>query len=202
MWHRLALLIAIGLCIVGLGPEMSPHAQGQGISTGPQAVFRLDKSRFPAARQAVTQSGGFPNLGDRFEVIDPTIGTRYNCIAHSLGIHSRWINPETGPAGMRLAPMDRLYREKGYARAKKLDFARIPEVQKVALYALVRNGQIQEITHAAVQEPTGTWTSKLGKLPLIRHTHPTALSGGAYGVPVAVYVRLRIDTLTSVRVQP
>jgi hypothetical protein len=201
MWHRLAVLVAVGFFILGLSPEL-PHARGQGISTGPRSVFRLDKSRFPAARQAVLQSGGFPHLQDRFEVIDPTIGPRYNCIAHSLGIHSRWINPETGPAGTRLAPMDRLYREKGYTRAKKLDFALMPEVQKVALYAHVSNGQIREITHAAVQERTGTWTSKLGKLPLIRHTHPTALSGGTYGVPVAVYVKLRNNALTGVGARP
>lgn len=191
MWHRLGVLVAVGVLILGFGLESAPHARGQMVGPGQRMALPLDTSRFPAARQVIMQAEGFPNLRGCFEVIDPTIGTRYNCIAHSLGIYTQWISPATGPAGAPLAPMDRLYRAKGYARGTTLDFSLAPQVEKIALYGIVWNKQITEVTHAAVQERTGTWTSKLGKMPLIRHTHLAALSGGSYGVPVAVYVKLR-----------
>jgi hypothetical protein len=37
----------------------------------------------------------------------------------------------------------------------------------------------------------GTWTSKLGKMAVIRHATPDSLDGPDYGQPVAVYVRKR-----------
>jgi hypothetical protein len=40
-----------------------------------------------------------------------------------------------------------------------------------------------------VQEPDGTWMSKLGALALIHHATLEALRGPVYGTPVAVYVR-------------
>ena len=85
--------------------------------------------------------------------------------------------------------MDRMYKAKGYTRVKGLDFRLVRGLKKVVVYAHVAGGRIREVTHAAVQEADGTWTSKLGQLPLIRHSNPQALSGPSYGQPVAVYVK-------------
>jgi hypothetical protein len=56
----------------------------------------------------------------------------------------------------------------------------------------LRAGQPIQPTHAARQAPNGTWTSKLGRAPLIRHLTPEAVNctgADGYGRPVAVYVR-------------
>jgi type VI secretion system secreted protein VgrG len=130
----------------------------------------------------------FPLLSDNFEVVGPS-GTPFNCIAHSLGLHDRWINPETGPPSDPLGPMDRMYASQGYLRQSGMDLRQLPGRQKVVVYAKIRGGRISSVTHAAVQEKDGTWTSKLGKLALIRHLTPNALRGPEYGIPVAVYER-------------
>jgi type VI secretion system secreted protein VgrG len=177
-WARLTLWL-------GLAALLLP-ADGQ---AGPGNSFNT--RRFPRDRQVLTSADNrraFPNLGNNFEVLSPA-SARYNCISHTLGIHDQWINPRTGPADNALGPMDRMYAAQGYIRAKNLDFRLAPGRQKVVVYARTRNGQISEVTHAAIQSRDGTWTSKLGKLALIRHASPSSLTGPDYGVPVAVYVR-------------
>ncbi len=49
--------------------------------------------------------------------------------------------------------------------------------EKIALYA---DGEGQ-VTHAARQLPSGKWTSKLGDLEDIEHSHPEDVGGGDYG---------------------
>jgi len=157
------------------------------------AMRKFDITKYPQARRLVLNASGFPNLRE-FEVMDPYTGDRYNCIAHSLGVHSRWVNPRTGPAGKTLQFMDAMYKEKGYTRVTgtgTLDFRLTAGIGKVVVYATVQSGKIQNVTHAALQEPDGSWSSKLGQLPLIRHPTPQALNGSVYGQPVAVYVRRR-----------
>src|SRR4051812_43620234 len=56
----------------------------------------FDRSRFPNEREKLT-ARDYPNLGRQYEVLAPS-SDRYNCIAHSLGLHDRWISPQTGPA--------------------------------------------------------------------------------------------------------
>lgn len=150
------------------------------------------RDRFPAERQRLqdpVHRRDFPRLGSRFEVLAPST-KRYNCIAHSLGIHDRWINPRTGPADAPLAGMDRLYRSAGYRRLRALNFRRQSGNQKVVVYALRDDaGTITRVTHAAIQMADGTWQSKLGASALIRHPTPWAVAGPQYGVPVAVYIR-------------
>jgi type VI secretion system secreted protein VgrG len=84
-----------------------------------------------------------------------------------------------------------MYSEKGYTRVSGLDFRLVRGLKKVVVYARVASGRIQEVTHAALQAADGTWTSKLGQLPLIRHRTPQDLNGPSYGQPVAVYVKRR-----------
>ncbi len=181
-------------------------------------AVRLDRQRYLPERRRLespAEKKHFPHLGTNYEVLAPStpyqgtlkvvrrengIAVRgpaapparrvYNCIAHSLGIHNGWVNPETATNGFPLARMDAMYRTLGYVRLRDLDFRRVPGKQKVVVYATrTSSGSIKKVTHAAVQDRNGTWTSKLGKLALIRHLTPQALSGPSYGEPVAVYAR-------------
>ena len=49
--------------------------------------------------------------------------------------------------------------------------------QKVALYAISPDDWL----HAAIQEPSGDWSSKLGNSYDIRHTTPQSIEGPLYG---------------------
>lgn len=122
------------------------------------------------------------------EVLAPST-KKYNCIAHSLEV-KYWVNPETGDDANPLAKMDGMYAKLGYVRQDGLNFAKENGVEKVVVYATLKNdGSIHNVTHAARQDTDGTWTSKLGALSLIRHRTPEVLRGPTYGAPVAVYVR-------------
>jgi hypothetical protein len=166
----------------------------RGVSPPMHRKARLNKARFPDERHALhtpAQRRAFPLLRDNFEVLARST-PRYNCIAHSLGIHGRWVNPVTGPSSHPLAGMDQMYQARGYVRLRQLDYRLEPGKQKVVVYAMLRpDKRIKAVTHAALQAADGTWTSKLGKLALIRHLTPQALNGPVYGRPVAVYVRNR-----------
>jgi hypothetical protein len=186
--RRLALCLgaAVWTCLSAAALLIVPPEAG-----GAALGSFLNTRNFPQERQVLQGAANrqaFPNLGNNFEVLQPS-SSRYNCIAHSLGIHTRWIDPQTGPANSVLGPMDRMYAAQGYARSGRLDFRLESGKQKVVLYARISGGQVREVTHAALQSRDGTWTSKLGKLALIRHPSPTVLNGPEYGAPVAVYVR-------------
>lgn len=58
---------------------------------------------------------------------------------------------------------------------------------KVALYAITSDDWL----HAAIQEPSGEWSSKLGNGYDIRHKTPQCVEGPAYGV-VMGFMRKRI----------
>jgi hypothetical protein len=133
----------------------------------------------------------FPNLGN-YEVLAPSTGrdpkkqTVYNCISHTLRIYHRWEWP-----GKNVTDFDRLYGQAGYKRVRKLDYSFDPAVEKIVLYAKVKADGTVECTHGAKQLADGTWTSKLGGGPLIRHATPVSVAGPSYGRPIAVYVRVR-----------
>jgi len=132
----------------------------------------------------------FPLLTN-FEVLAPMTGKAgtkgaYNCIAHSLRIYTRWVWE-----GNKLSDFDRLYGSHGYRRIKGLDYRFDPKVEKIVLYAKQGpTGQL-DCTHGSRQLADGTWTSKLGAGPLIRHDNPASVGGPSYGKPVFVYVRER-----------
>lgn len=126
----------------------------------------------------------FRNIKGEFEVTGGATN-QYNCIAWSLGVTSRWINP---PA--TLGACDRLNAQYGYYRTSGLDFSQRAGFEKVVLYGKKNAaGQVTEFTHQARQLRDGSWTSKLGSGVQIRHVSPNGLDGGTYGVPVAVYHR-------------
>lgn len=138
----------------------------------------------------------FPHLGDH-EVLSPSTGSNdkpgaYNCIAHSLRVYDRWVWP-----GTTVEEFDRLFYSHGFKRIGLLDYAFKGETEKVVLYAKFHGDGRIECTHAAKQLADGTWTSKLGSGPLIRHSSPDALAGPSYGQPAAVYVRARKTAKTT-----
>ena len=151
----------------------------------------FDKSKFSEERKKYEQEikQGFPNLGDNYEILAPA--TRdYNCIAHTLGVSDEWVNPETGNKENPLSEMDKKYAKKGYKRTSIMDTSYDPTKNKVVVYATKNfDGSIKEITHGAIQDGKGTFESKLGSLPLIRHSTPEALNGDVYGEPVATYTK-------------
>jgi hypothetical protein len=132
----------------------------------------------------------FPNLAN-FEVLAPSTGKAgtkgaYNCIAHSLRIYTRWVWE-----GNKLSDFDRLYGQHGFRRIKTLDYRFDARYEKVVLYAKVGPTGELDCTHGSRQLTDGTWTSKLGAGPLIRHDTPESVSGPSYGKPVYVYIRPR-----------
>jgi type VI secretion system secreted protein VgrG len=151
----------------------------------------LDTSKFPDQRTEYgsTLKSAFPNLGDNYEILGPA-SPDYNCIGHTLGLDDQWVNPVTGPPGDELSGMDEIYAQQGYQRLPTLDYSDVPGTQKVVVYATMNpDGTINQVTHGAIQDDTGAWTSKLGQLPLIRHASPDDLDGPSYGQPVAVYAK-------------
>jgi len=67
----------------------------------------------------------------------------------------------------------------GYVECPDASFE--PGFQKIALYA---KGLSMKPTHAALQLPSGRWTSKLGALEDVDHSDLAALQGPAYGSAV------------------
>ena len=148
----------------------------------------MNRARFPESRREIS-ARDYPALGRDYEVLAPSTDD-YNCVAHSLGIHDRWISLRSGPPGNRLAWLDRALGTKGYVRLTDFDTDLEPGLRKIVAYALVdRRGRLVAATHVARQSADGTWTSKLGDGPLIRHRDVWSLRGPAYGRPVAVYTR-------------
>jgi hypothetical protein len=150
----------------------------------------LNKRRYRGQRRILltpVERRSFPYLGTSFEVMAPRTKV-YNCIAWSVGVTNRWVWP-----GTTISAFDQLYGNYGFRRVRtgrlgKGDFQMVPGVQKIVLYAVVKKGKLK-CTHGARQLPDGSWTSKLGKLPRIRHLTPQALNGPSYGRPIAVYVK-------------
>ncbi len=169
--------------------QLKTRGFGVALRAAGSTVSPLNTARHPGERSKVVASGAFPSLGNNFEVLAAET-PRYNCIAWSCGITKSWVWP-----GANVADFDRLYAQHGYRRINTLDYRKQAGVQKVVLYGHVKqnNGrQIIQCTHASRQLKDGTWSSKLGKLPLIRHLTPDSIDGfgsSQYGQPVAVYVR-------------
>jgi hypothetical protein len=126
----------------------------------------------------------FPQLADgSYEVTSPATED-YNCIAWAAGDSTRkwdptaidgryW--PENVSRDCDVNSFIELYRATG--GFVPCDDGNLEEgVQKIALYV----GLDGEVKHAAVQLPTGLWSSKLGDFEDIQH-RLEALEGGGYG---------------------
>jgi hypothetical protein len=165
------------------------------------ANFGLDLNRYQGERaRLLTQQTrtDFPRLGHKFEILGPATGhvnfgdlDAYNCIAWSLGIVNQWVwlNQSKGHPFHVYQAWDKLYASAGYSVVPGMDFSFKPGYQKVVLYGHNTGGGLVDITHAALQLSDGSWSSKLGGDPLIRHANPDDVAGGLYGNPLRVYIR-------------
>lgn len=138
--------------------------------------------------ETASERQSFPRLGDGFEVLAPASST-YNCIAWALGKDDRWVWPSGHGRQVNTADFDALFAFHGYKRITSLNYDKVAGYDKLVLYAKANEFGVPEPTHGARQLTDGSWSSKLGKLPLIRHLHPDDIDGGTYGEAYAVYTR-------------
>ncbi len=197
MFRRILVPVLLALATLtslptGLASPTSaapPLPAGVGRPRSAYPRFGWDTRRYPQER-AIVRRLGFPYLGEQFEVLAPHTN-RYNCIAWSVRVNYRWDwpAPNTRPATVR--DFDAYYARYHFRPLPTgLDYRVVPGMEKVVLYGHVRPGRRIEPTHAARQLSDGTWTSKLGQAPRIRHLTPEALNGTSYGQPVKVYYRM------------
>lgn len=119
----------------------------------------------------------------------------YNCVAWSLGIDSRWVQPYA-EGGVQVAPWavwpnaedrgsaieiyTKMYRGEGFVKAIK--GVREPGFEKIAIYW---DKTSKQFLHVARQMEDGSWTSKLGRSSDVKHAKPDTLgpagSPGGYG---------------------
>ena len=135
----------------------------------------------------------FPNLAaEGYEITsDPT--DDYNCIAYAVGDTTacwshipgyRWPNASRTPSVDSLVE---LFKGLGFEICD--DAHEEPGCEKVALYE--KDGHW---THAAVQLPSGDWSSKLGPAEDIKHNSPESLCGESYGNVHCIMQRQRPGT--------
>lgn len=160
-------------------------------SFGQNFQFKVGTTRDdadPSWKAELLRGTSFPNLtADKFVGIGPS-SQRYNCIAWTLGIRNEWVWP-----GTRIEDFDALYAKQGYQPLSTVDLSNDPSLEKVVIYGHPpKNGKgAIEVTHGAIMDEQGRFTSKIGTQPLIRHTSADDLTGPSYGEPVRVYVRPR-----------
>jgi hypothetical protein len=174
----------------------------------------MDTAALPRSRAIVLRwAKSFPCLGEDFEVVEPEtrdcnvcaescyqrdaktgayianpgmcIPGTYNCIAYTTDITNIWVSPFPSLEGW-----DKYYERPGYVRMRAVNTDHEAGFQKVAVFAkFTPEGKFKEFTHAARENDNGTWTSKLGSGPLVRHRSAESVSGPSYGEVVLVYVR-------------
>jgi type VI secretion system secreted protein VgrG len=177
------VVVVLALAALPLFAMVSPaFAQEEARAIG----GRFDTTKNAKARHEIdgVRAEGFPRLGKNYEVLRNGTSS-YNCIAWSLGITDEWIWP-----GTSLSAFDKLNSKHGFHKLPNLDYKVAPGVEKIVLYGKMKDGKTV-VTHQARQMSDGTWTSKMGKMAVIRHATPDSLDGPDYGHPVAVYARRR-----------
>jgi hypothetical protein len=141
----------------------------------------------------------FPYLTDATcEVTSPATG-RYNCIAWAAKDDRRWWWPD--PLGIGYWPLSANRRDislSGFVAAfeslgYQLCLSESLEVglEKIAIYGIQDAGGTVLPTHAALQLPSGEWTSKLGNFEDITHPIVDSVCGPVYGRTLAFMVRPR-----------
>ena len=122
----------------------------------------------------------FPRLASEgYEVTsEPT--DEYNCIAYAAGDTTAWWSHLPGyrwPNASRTPSINsliELFQKLGFELCD--DAHDEAGLENIALYA-----KGDQWTHAAVQLPDGSWSSKLGPDEDIRHNTPESLCGESYG---------------------
>jgi hypothetical protein len=129
-----------------------------------------------------------PNLFPHFDANGGTetgeADRRYNCVAWAAGRADAWWWPDAGgdgfwpegaPRAETVEAFVSAFALLGYAPCETAEHE--PGWEKVALYAAPSGVP----THAARQLPDGTWTSKLGRGPVVTHNTPHGVEGPVYG---------------------
>lgn len=124
----------------------------------------------------------FPNLRNTAWSVESQRSPYYNCIAYAAGETHRWWEPTSRgywpphlPLGVTLENIVRAFQYLGYGPSDNATLE--PGYEKVALY-INKDGRP---THAARQEESGKWISKLGKNVDIGHETPKGVEGSEYG---------------------
>lgn len=151
------------------------------------SILPLEDIPLPDAQGRVPtgEKKSFIYLGKSFDVLGPA-NRKYDSFAWGLNVLDAWVWP-----GTSVEDFDRLAADLGYRRQKGLDYTLSKNMDKLVLYGKKRADSTVEPSHLARQLADGSWSSKLGALPLIRHATPEDLSGSTCGVPIAVYTRAR-----------
>ena len=139
-----------------------------------------------------------PGLTPNTCILTSPVDFTYNCIAWAAGDSSRWwwpvplrgINywPPGIPREETVAAFVAAFGTRGYSPCAggSVD----PLAEKVAIFAKSMGGLIVP-THAALQLPTGLWTSKMGPLEDIYHFQVQSVAGPRYGQVVQFLSRPR-----------
>lgn len=127
----------------------------------------------------------FPNLhAVGYRVTSPK-DVKYNCFAYAAGeMHRKW-DPSMIPIPGYFWPkgVERNYDPEtvlhafesvGFVQCESSDLEE--GFEKIAIYY-----KDKEATHAARQDATGAWLSKLGNEEDIKHKHPHCFGGSIYG---------------------
>jgi hypothetical protein len=133
-----------------------------------------------------------------YEVASPRDAS-YNCIAFAAGDTTRKWDPNAllqpgyywPPAALRddgnndLTALKRMFEVIGYSECDNGNLE--PGFQKVALYAVTEDSW----QHAAIQDESGAWLSKLGDEYDVRHKSPHCFEGSIYGQVMCFMKRKR-----------
>jgi hypothetical protein len=140
----------------------------------------------------------FPGLSPLNHVITSRATRQYNCLAWAAGEATRRWEPDRlgiyyWPPGVpRTITIDsfvRAYETLGFHLC--FDGSLEPGLEKLALFTIIRDGTPVP-THAALQLPSGQWTSKLGDCEDISHTTVGVLNGPVYGSVFCYLSRPRV----------
>lgn len=171
---------------VAANAQQPPYLAG--LATAPSAPAAAAPSNREAFLTADIKKA-FPRLGERFSVL-ARASKDYNAYSFVLGITDRWLQPETGTSENPFAGVDKFLAQASYRRLPTFDLNPRPGTQKVAVYATLQpDGDVMQITHAAVQGADGKWSCKVGSFGVIQIDDLSQLRGPTYGLPVAIYER-------------
>ena len=114
------------------------------------------------------------------EIKSPT-DRRYNCIAWAVGDDTKYWSPAVAvggkllggyywPDGTAVFPTvgatEKMFAQRGFARTELTDVALEQGVEKIAIFGY---DEMNYVTHAARQVPSGRWASKMGDNADIEH---------------------------------
>jgi hypothetical protein len=182
-----------------------------------------DLDAMPEVRRSfaefLAQTGdAFPGLKPhRWEALEAA-SPEYNCISNTLGVKHQL--PGFGFQDLSLNVQDygALYLSQGFLPLDQLDTEHHPEIEKVVIFGhspsnpgywdvkkgyagpgrTIRDHSLL-VGHGARQESDGLFSHKMGQFELIATSDPADVAGRAYGQPIAVFARQRLELAPSLK---